>query len=116
MRASGQYAVVAGEQLSVIGRSRDAVTVDPGSGPRHVAIADLDDLLKVLTTASWDGEEVVVNGVGAATVGVLTHSRALAESRGLHGDQYGGWSGEAPIEELSNVQERVVSIHPGRSA
>jgi hypothetical protein len=28
--------------------------------------------------------------------------------------QYGGWTGVAPMDELSDVQEKVVSIHPGR--
>ena len=115
MRASGQYAVVGGRELAVIGRGRHEVTVDPGTGPQRLPLTDLDDLLKVVTTAKWHGEEVVVSGVDATTAGFYTSSRRLAEGQGLPGDQYGGWTGVAPIEELSNVQERVVSVHPGRS-
>lgn len=92
------------------------MTVDPGTGPQHRSLTELDDLLKVVTTAEWHGEEVVVNGVDSTTAGFYTSSRRLAEDQGLSGDQYGGWTGVAPIEELSNVQERVVSVHPGRGA
>ena len=115
MRASGQYAVLDGQEFAVIGRGRHEVTIDLGTGPGHHAITELEDLLKVVTTAEWHGEEIVVNGVDATSAGFFTSSRRLAEGRGLPGDQYGGWTGVAPIGELSNVQERVVSVHPGRN-
>lgn len=112
MRASGQYAVVDGQQFAVIGRGRHEVTLDLGTGPRDYAITELDDLLKVSKTATWRGATIYVAAVDAELAGFYTHSMELAKAEGLSGEQYSGWTGRAPLAELSGVLEKVVSIHP----
>ena len=46
--------------------------------------------------------------------GFFTSDKDLAEREGLAGDSYNGWHGAAPLAELTDVDERVTSIHPRR--
>ena len=43
-----------------------------------------------------------------------TTDQRLAEREGLDGDFHNGWHGAAPLDELTDVDERVTSIHPRR--
>lgn len=114
IRRSGLYAVHRGEELPVEVRARDYVTVSRPAGRNRIDLDDLDDLLKVTTTATWRGGKVHVSDVAGDEAGFMTSDRRLAEAEGLSGDQYGGWTGSAPLGELSEVSERVTSVHPRR--
>ncbi|RYB94370.1 hypothetical protein EUA93_08450 [Nocardioides oleivorans] len=112
IRAPGHYAVVDGAEVLVSASGRDHVWID---GVRR-EMEDLDDLLSVNVRAHWRGGEISVNAVdaGGDEVGFLTNDGELAQREGLGGSPRDGWYGAAPVAELSEVTERVSSIHPRR--
>lgn len=116
MRASGTYAVVDGQSWALELQARDYVVLKTPTGPRRIERDDLEDLVKVVTTATWRGGTIVVSALTANEVGFYTSDRRLAAAEDLLGDQYGGWTGVASIKELSDVEERVSSVLPGEGA
>jgi hypothetical protein len=114
IRPTGLYAVVGGEQVQVESHGRDFVRLPSPSGPVRTEMADLDDFLSVKTKARWRGGEVAISAVSGDECGFFTNDSALAEREGLAGDSYNGWHGSAPVSELTDVDERVTSIHPRR--
>ena len=93
--------------------AQDYVLVDGDDGRVRYAIDELDDLLSVKVSARWKGADVAIGGV-AATGRFYTWDRDLAEREALVGDAHDGWGGLAPLSELTDVTERVSSIHPRR--
>jgi hypothetical protein len=75
---------------------------------------ELDDFLSVRTDAVWRGGKISVSAVAGDECGFFTNDSALAEREALAGDSYNGWHGSAPLAELTDVNERVTSIHPRR--
>lgn len=113
IRQSGFYAIVDGEQIEVESHGRDFVRL-PGTGSVRTDIADLEDFVSVKTYAVWRGGKISVSAVSGDACGFFTHDSALAQREGLAGDTYNGWHGSAPLAELTDVDERVTSIHPRR--
>lgn len=114
IRSSGQYAVVDGVEQYVELKAPDYVRVAGPHGTVRLEIDDLDDLLSVRTEATWRGGRIAVGAVAGEECGFNTFDQALAEREGLAGDAYNGWHGAAALAELSDVGERVSSIHPRR--
>lgn len=114
IRPSGLYAVVGGEQIQVESHGRDFVRLPSTTGSVRTDIDDLEDFVSVATKARWRGGEVAISAVSGEECGFFTNDRELAEREGLAGDAYNGWHGSAPLSELSDVDERVTSIHPRR--
>lgn len=114
IRPPGHYAVIDGVELPVTVSARDYVQVAGEHGPVRHEIEDLDDLLSVNVRARWRDGDISVNAVSGDEVGFYTNDGALAKREGLGGDFYNGWHGAAPVAELSDVTERVSSIHPRR--
>ncbi len=116
IRSSGYYAVLDGQQSYVSALAKDYAMVATPAGPVRHERVDLDDLLKVATTATWRGGRVSLTTVDSEVAGFFTNDRRLADAESLHGDSYNGWDGVAPLSELTDVSERVSSIHPRRNA
>ena len=114
IRSSGLYAVLDGTDHPVDVKAPDHVTVAGPHGPVRHDIDRLDDLLSVRTQATWRGGRIAVTDVRGDECGFVTNDGALAEREGLAGDFHNGWHGAAPVAELSDVSERVTSIHPRR--
>lgn len=116
LRAPGHYAVIDGVEHYVLVTAADHVTIAGPSGPIRYAMDDLADLRSVGVRAVWRGGQVAVRSVSGGRAELLTNDRALAEREGLFGDFRDGWYAEASADELSDVVERVSSIHPKQSA
>lgn len=114
IRASGLYAVLAGETLPIELHGSDYVKLAGPHGMVRHEMDELDDFLSVKTFATWRGGKVAVSAVSGEECGFVTNDGALAEREGLAGDTYNGWHGSAPLLELTDVDERVTSIHPRR--
>lgn len=114
IRPPGHYAVIDGVQRHVVVSARDYVTVQGPHGPVRHTMDELDDLLSVGVRARWHGGDVSVSSVDGDDVAFFTNDRGLAEREHLAGDFHNGWHGSAPLAELSDVDERVTSIHPRR--
>lgn len=114
MREPGRYAVIGGREERVAAAASDYVLVDGADGRVRHEMDDLDDLLSVRVHARWKGAEIAVGGVQGDDARFYTWDRDLAESEGLTGDVRDGWGGLAPLSELTDVTEKVSSIHPRR--
>lgn len=113
MRPPGHYAVIDGVEQRVTA-GYDHVLVPGEDGPERYEMDDLDDLLSVKVRARWQGADIAIGGVDGDEVDFYTDDRDLAEREGLAGDVRDGWRGVAPLSELTDVAERVSSIHPRR--
>lgn len=113
-REPGRYAVIGGTERRVAAVAKDYVLVDGDDGRVRYEIDDLDDLLSVSVHARWKGAEIAVGGVQGDGARFYTWDRDLADSEGLVGDVRDGWGGIAPLSELTDVTEKVSSIHPRR--
>lgn len=114
IREPGHYAVIDGAEVRVDAAAHDHVLVThEGRRVRH-EMDDLDDLLSVNVRARWKGADIAVGGVEGDVARFYTWDRELAEREGLAGDARDGWGGLAPVSELTDVTERVSSIHPRR--
>lgn len=114
IRSSGLYAVLAGETIHVELHGSDHVNLAGPYGMVRHEMDELDDLLSVRTSATWRGGRISVSVVSGEECGFNTNDQALAKREGLAGDFYNGWHGAAPLDELTDVDERVTSIHPRR--
>ena len=114
IRPSGLYAVVNGETTQVELHARDYVRLAGPRGSIRLEMDELDDFLSIKTFATWRGGQVAVSAVSGDECGFFTNDQALAEREGLAGDTYNGWHGSAALSELTDVDERVTSIHPRR--
>lgn len=114
IRPSGLYAVLRGEEIHVHSHGRDYVTLPAPSGPVRHELDELDDFVSIKTFATWRGGQVAISAVSGDECGFFTNDQALAEREGLAGDTYNGWHGSAALSELTDVDERVTSIHPRR--
>lgn len=114
IRPPGHYAVIDGVEHPVTVSAYDYVKVAGDQGPVRYDLDELDDLLSVGVKARWRGGDIAVNAVDGDEVGFYTNDRGLAEREGLGGDLHDGWFGSAPVTELSDITERVSSIHPRR--
>lgn len=114
IRQPGRYAVVDGVEQLVAATAKDYVLIDGGQGRVRHEMDDLDDLLSVNVSAKWKGADIAIGGVQGDEARFYTWDRDLAESDGLVGDVRDGWGGVAPLSELSDVTEKVSSIHPRR--
>ncbi|GAA4081976.1 hypothetical protein ACFFOS_27730 [Nocardioides kongjuensis] len=112
IRTPGRYAVIAGEEILVELHGRNYVKLASPRGMVRYEVDDLDDLLSVKTAATWRNGTVAINAVSGEECGFYTFDRGLAEREGLAGDTYNGWWGAALVSELTNVAERVTSLHP----
>ena len=114
LRSPGHYAVIDGVEVKVVsGKDHVWVRDEHGRQVRH-EMADIDDLLNVSTLATWRGAQIAIGGVEGDEARFYTWDRDLAEREGLVGDVRDGWGGIASLSELTDVTERVSSIHPGR--
>ena len=113
-RQPGRYAVIAGVEHRVARAAQDYVLIDGDDGRVRYAMDELDDLLSVAVSARWKGADVAIGGVDGDTVRFYTWDRDLAAREALVGDVHDGWGGLAPLSELTDVTERVSSIHPRR--
>jgi hypothetical protein len=114
IREPGRYAVMDGTEVRVDAAAQDYVLITRGGRRERHEIDDLDDLLSVNVRARWKGAEVAIGGVEGDVASFYTWDRDLAEREGLAGDVRDGWGGIAPVSELTDVTERVSSIHPRR--
>ena len=114
IRPSGLYAVLAGETVPVELHGSDYVKLAGPYGMVRHELDELDDYLSVKTFATWRGGRISVSAVSGDECGFNTNDQELAEREGLAGDFYNGWHGSAPLAELTDVDERVTSIHPRR--
>ena len=114
IRPPGHYAVVDGVEQLVAISAPDYVLVDGDQGRVRLEMDDLDDLLSVKVHATWRGADVAISWVRDDLAGFYTWDRDVAEREGLVGDVRDGWGGAAPVSELTDVTERVSSIHPRR--
>lgn len=114
IRPPGHYAVIDGVERPVTASAYDYVMVAGDDGPVRREMDDLDDLLSIGVKAHWRGGEIAINAVNGDEVGFYTNDRDLAEREGLGGSFRDGWYGAAPVAELTDVTERVSSIHPRR--
>ncbi|GAA1914117.1 hypothetical protein [Nocardioides hwasunensis] len=114
VRPSGLYAVLGGQEIHVHGHGRGYVTVTGPGGPVRHEMDELDDFLSVKTFATWRGGTIAISAVEGDEAGFFTNDSGLAEREGLAGDTYDGWRGAAALAELTDVDERVTSIHPRR--
>jgi hypothetical protein len=113
-REPGRYAVIDGTEQRVSAAAKDHVLVDGENGRVRYEMDELDDLLSVSVHARWKGADIAIGGVQGDDARFYTWDRGLAESEGLAGDVRDGWGGIAPVSELTDVTERVSSIHPRR--
>lgn len=113
-REPGRYAVIDGIERRVSAAAKDYVLVEGENGRVRYEMDDLDDLLSVSVHARWKGADIAIGGVQGDDVRFYTWDRDLAESEGLVGDVHDGWGGIARVSELTDVDERVTSIHPRR--
>lgn len=113
IRPPGHYAVIDGVEHRVTA-AYDHVLLPSGDGAVRYEMDQLDDLLSVGVRARWRGAEIAIGGVQGDEVRFYTWDRDLAESEGLVGDVRDGWGGIAPSSELTDITERVSSIHPRR--
>lgn len=114
IRPSGLHAVLAGETVHVKMHDSDHVYVAGPYGSVQHEMDELDDLLSVRTSATWRGGRIAVSVVSGDGCTFNTTDQRLAEREGLDGDFYNGWHGAAPLDELTDVDERATSIHPRR--
>ena len=114
IRPSGLYAVLAGRTVPVELHGKDYVKLAGPYGMVRHEMDELDDFLSVKTFATWRGGTISVSAVAGEECGFNTNDQPLAEREGLAGDFYNGWHGSAPLAELTDVDERVTSIHPRR--
>jgi hypothetical protein len=114
MRSPGLYAVLDGEEIRVAAHGSDFVKVPGPYGLVRHEMDELDDFLSVRTHATWRGGRIAVNAVSGDECGFFTDDKGLAQREGLAGDLYNGWRGAAPLAELTDVDEKVTSIHPRR--
>lgn len=114
IRASGLYAVLAGETLPVALHGSDYVKLAGPYGMARHEMDDLDDVLSVKTFATWRGGRISVSAVSGDRCGFFTDDSALAERERLAGDTYNGWHGSAVLTDLTHVEERVTSVQPRR--
>jgi hypothetical protein len=114
MREPGRYAVIDGVEQRVAAVAKDHVLVDGAGGRVRHEMEDLDDLLSVKVHARWRGADVAIGGIDGDAARFYTWDRDLAEREGLAGDVHDGWGGIAPVSELTDVTEKVSSIHPRR--
>lgn len=114
IRPSGLYAVLAGETLPVELHGSDYVKLAGPYGMVRHELDELDDFLSVRTSATWRGGRISVKAVAGDECGFDTSDQRLAEREGLAGDFRNGWHGSAALAELTDVDERVTSIHPRR--
>lgn len=114
LRTPGHYAVIDGVELeAVAGKDHVWVRDEHGRQVRH-EMADIDDLLNISTLATWRGAQIALSAVEGDECHYYTSSSELAQAEGLSGDFYNGWTGAAPLDELTDVRVRTTSIHPGR--
>lgn len=113
-REPGRYAVINGTEERVAAAAEDYVLVDGDEGRVRYEMDDLDDLLSVRVHARWKGADIAIGGLQGDDVRFYTWDRDLAEREGLVGDVHDGWGGVAPVSELTDVTEKVSSIHPRR--
>ncbi len=113
-REPGRYAVIDGTEKRVSAAAKDHVLVDGENGRVRYEMDELDDLLSVSVHARWKGADIAIGGVQGDDARFYTWDRDLAASEGLAGDVRDGWGGIAPVSELTDVTERVSSIHPRR--
>ena len=113
-REPGRYAVIDGAEVRVAAAAKDYVLVDGDDGRVRYEIDDLDDLLSVKVHARWKGADIAIGGLQGDEARFYTWDSDLAESEGLVGDTHDGWGGIAPVSELTDVTEKVSSIHPRR--
>ncbi len=114
VRPPGHYAVIDGVEQPVRSSAYDYVLVDGEHGDVRYDMDDLDDLLSVKVRARWKGADIAIGGVQGGDARFYTWDRDLAEREGLGGDVRDGWGGLAPLSELTDVTEKVSSIHPRR--
>ena len=114
IRPTGLYAVLGGEEIHVQSHGTGFVRLPAAIGSVRKEIDELDDFVSVKTYATWRGGTISVNAVSGDEVGFYTNDGALAEREGLAGDSYNGWHGAASVEELTDIDEKVTSIHPRR--
>lgn len=114
IRPSGLYAVLGGETVPVELHGKGYVKLAGPYGMVRHELDELDDYLSVKTDAVWRGGTISVSAVQGDECGFFTHDGAMARREGLAGDTYNGWHGAAPLDELTDVDERVTSIHPRR--
>jgi hypothetical protein len=111
IREPGRYARVEGRDLRVTGIDGDEVWVEEDGARRPIDRRTVDvEVYRVDVLASWHGEPVALSGITGESAGILTNSNALAEREGLAGDQNGGWHGEVPLAELTDLVEKVRPI------
>lgn len=113
IRQPGHYAVIDGVEHRVTA-GYDYVLLPSADGAVRYEMDQLDDLLSVGVRARWRGADIAIGGVQGDEVRFYTWDRALAESERLVGDVRDGWGGIAPSSELTDITERVSSIHPRR--
>jgi hypothetical protein len=113
-REPGRYAVVDGTEVRVAAAAQDYVLVDGDDGRVRYEMDELDDLLSVKVHARWKGADIAIGGFQGDDARFYTWDRELAESERLTGDVHDGWGGIAPVSELTDVTEKVSSIHPRR--
>lgn len=67
----------------------------------------LDRLLSRRVRARWRGAEVSVHGVRGDLADFYSNAGPVwAAENGVEGDQHDGWWGEAPLAELTQVEEQ----------
>ena len=114
IREPGRYAVIDGVEVRVSAAAQEYVLVEGDHGRVRHEMDDLDDLLSVSVHARWKDADIAIGGVQGEAARFYTWDRDLAEREGLAGDVRDGWGGLAPVSELTDVTERVSSIHPRR--
>lgn len=114
IREPGRYAVIDGTEVRVDAAAQDYVLVTREGERLRYEMDDLDDLVSVDVRALWQGADIAIGGVQGGEVRFYTWDRDLAEREGLVGDVRDGWGGIAPVSELTDITERVSSIHPRR--
>ena len=127
MKVSGQYADYRGREYDVVAVAPPTVLlrVDEGSASlpdelergshwatwARIPIAATTRVFRRSVSATWRGEEVSVMGVDGDRAGVAYLGDPwFAEENGLEGSQHDGWSGWAPVAELSDVREEVKEL------
>lgn len=115
MRPPGLHAVLRGEEIPVFSHGTDHVSFRTPYGSERHEMEELDDLVSVSVTAQWRGGKVSINAVADDECGFCTSDSDLARREGLAGDFHNGWHGAAAMSELTDVVEKVTSIHRGRA-
>lgn len=79
--------------------------------PRETAAAaELGEIVRVRTVATWRDGRIDVAGVSPEGVRFYTRDRELAQREGLRGDWHEGWGGVAPVAELRDVEESTTVL------